>query len=107
MLGLAEFFSGLGVMWFDINMNSVMATVIPDHLRARVSGAFSAVNYGSRPLGALTGGVLSAVIGLQATLWVAAAGGAACVLWLLGNPVLHARSLADLDPAPVEPGLSR
>ena len=60
VLGLAEFFSGLGVMWFDINMNSVMATVIPDHLRARVSGAFSAVNYGSRPLGALTGGVLSA-----------------------------------------------
>ena len=107
VLGLAEFFSGLGVMWFDINMNSVMATVIPDHLRARVSGAFSAVNYGSRPLGALTGGVLSALIGLQATLWVSAVGGAACVLWLLGNPVLHARSLADLDPASVEPGLSR
>ena len=99
VLGLAEFFSGLGVMWFDVNMNSVMATVIPDHLRARVSGAFSAVNYGSRPVGALTGGLLSSLIGLQATLWVAAAGGSACVLWLIGNPVLHARTLADLDPA--------
>ncbi|CAN5695232.1 MFS transporter [soil metagenome] len=98
VLGLAELFSGLGVMWFDVNMNSVMATVIPDHLRARVSGAFSAVNYGSRPLGALTGGLLSSLIGLQTTLWVAAVGGAACVLWLIGNPVLHARTLADLDP---------
>jgi MFS family permease len=100
VLALAEFFSGLGVMWFDINMNSVMATVIPDHVRARVSGAFSAVNYGSRPIGALTGGALSGVIGLQATLWVAAVGGTSCVLWLLGNPVLRARTLDDLDPVP-------
>lgn len=105
VLGLAEFVSGLGVMWFDVNLNSVMATVIPDHLRARVSGAFSAVNYGSRPVGALTGGVLSSLIGLQTTLWVAAVGGAACVLWLIGNPVLHARTLADLEP--VDPGLPR
>ncbi len=113
-LALAEFFSGLGVMWFDINMNSVMATVIPHHLRARVSGAFSAVNYGVRPIGALTGGALSAVIGLQATLWVAAVGGSLCVLWLIGNPVLRARSLDDLvpgdDPGPdpdPAPGQSR
>jgi MFS family permease len=100
VLALAEFFSGLGVMWFDINMNSVMATVIPDYLRARVSGAFSAVNYGVRPVGALTGGALSSLIGLQATLWVAAVGGTLCVLWLAGNPVLHAHTLDDLDPAP-------
>lgn len=100
VLALAEFFSGLGVMWFDINMNSVMATVIPDQVRARVSGAFSAVNYGSRPVGALTGGALSGLVGLQATLWVAATGGAACVLWLVGNPVLRARTLDDLEPVP-------
>jgi MFS family permease len=100
-LALAEFFSGLGVMWFDVNLNSVMSTVIPDHLRARVSGAFSAVNYGIRPLGALTGGVLSSWIGLTATLWVGAGGGALCVLWLVGNPVLSADSLDDLAPESV------
>jgi MFS family permease len=100
-LALAEFFSGLGVMWFDVNLNSVMSTVIPDHLRARVSGAFSAVNYGIRPLGALTGGVLSSWIGLTATLWVGAGGGALCVLWLIGNPVLSADSLDDLAPESV------
>ena len=67
-----------------------------------------------RPIGALTGGALSAVIGLQATLWVAAVGGSLCVLWLIGNPVLRARSLDDLvagdDPGPdpdPAPGQSR
>jgi predicted MFS family arabinose efflux permease len=73
--------------------------VIPDHLRARVSGAFSAVNYGVRPLGAVTGGVLATWIGLRPTLLIAAVGGALCVLWLWGSPVLRARSLDDL-PSP-------
>ena len=99
VLALSEFFSGLGVMWFDVNLNSVMSTVIPDHLRARVSGAFSAVNYGIRPVGALTGGALSAWIGLGPTLCVGAVGGALGVLWLVGNPVLRARTLDDLVPA--------
>jgi MFS family permease len=100
ILALAEFVSGIGVMWFDINLNSVMSIVIPDHLRARVAGAFSAVNYGVRPVGALTGAVLSGLVGLRPTLWVAAVGGPLCVLWLVGNPVLRARTLGDLEPEP-------
>jgi MFS family permease len=99
LLAAAELLSGFGVMLFDINLNSVLATVIPDHLRARVSGAFSAVNYGVRPLGAVTGGVLATWIGLRPTLLIAAVGGALCVLWLWGSPVLRARSLDDL-PSP-------
>ena len=83
-------------MLFDINLNSVLATVIPDHLRSRVSGAFSAVNYGVRPLGALTGGVLGSWLGLRPTLWFAAIGGTLCVLWLWGSSVPRAHSLDDL-----------
>ena len=96
LLALSEFFSGFGVMLFDINLNSVLATVIPDQLRSRVSGAFSALNYGVRPLGALTGGALASWIGLRPTLWFAAVGGCLCVLWLWSSPVLGARSLDDL-----------
>jgi MFS family permease len=99
LLALSEFFAGFGVMLFDINLNSVLATVIPDHLRSRVSGAFSAVNYGIRPLGALTGGALGTWLGLRPTLWFAAVGGSLCVLWLAASPVLRARSLDDLAPA--------
>ena len=103
LLVVSEFFSGLGVMLYDVNLNSVMATVIPDHLRSRVSGAFSAVNYGIRPLGALTGGLLATLVGLRPTLWFAAVGGSLCVLWLRG--VRRPRRPHPRRPRPRPPSL--
>ncbi|MEU3453152.1 MFS transporter [Micromonospora sp. NPDC006766] len=97
LVGGAEFLSGLGVMLFDVNLNALNATVIPDGLRSRVAGAYSAVNYGIRPLGALTGGVLGSWLGLRPTLWIAAIGGTLCVLWLLPSPIPAVRSLEHVD----------
>ena len=54
----AEFLSGFEVMVLDIAVGSIFATVIPDAVRSRVTGAFTAINYGTRPVGALLGGVL-------------------------------------------------
>jgi predicted MFS family arabinose efflux permease len=83
----AEFVSGFGVMVLDISIGSIFAAVIPDQLRSRVSGAFSAVNYGTRPAGALLGGALGTLIGLRPTLWIAAIGGTTGFLWLLPSPL--------------------
>ena len=55
-LVLAEFGSGLGVMMLDITGGAITAALVPDRLRARVSGAYMVVNYGVRPLGAFAGG---------------------------------------------------
>lgn len=99
LLAGVEFVSALGVMCFDVNLNSLQATVIPDAVRSRVAGAFSTVNYGVRPLGALIGGLLGTYIGVRETLVVGAVGGALSVLWLLPSPVPAVRSLAEL-PAP-------
>ena len=52
----AEFGSGFGLMLLDISIGAIFAAVIPDTLRSRVTGAFQAVNYGTRPVGALLGG---------------------------------------------------
>ena len=71
----AEFIGGFGVMVLDISIGAIFSAVIPDDVRSRVTGAFQAVNYGTRPLGALLGGFLGTAIGLRATLWVAAIGG--------------------------------
>ena len=87
MLFAAEFGSGFGVMVLDISIGSIFAAVIPDQLRSRVSGAFQAVNYGSRPVGALAGGILGSLIGIRPTLWIAAAGGMTGILWLLPSPL--------------------
>jgi MFS family permease len=93
-LGIAEFLSGIGVMLFDVNLNSLQAAVIPDGMRSRVAGAYSTVNYGIRPLGAIVGGMLATLIGLRATLITTAVGGALSLLWLLPSPIPRIRSLA-------------
>jgi len=93
LLLLAELGSGLGVMILDIALGSLVAALVPDRLRARVSGAYMVVNYGVRPLGALVGGSLGALIGLRPTLWIATVGALAGVAWLLPSPVPRLRSL--------------
>jgi predicted MFS family arabinose efflux permease len=87
LLFTAEFASGFGVMILDISIGAIFAAVIPDQLRSRVSGAFQAVNYGIRPVGALAGGALGTVIGLRPALWIGAAGAITGVLWLLRSPL--------------------
>lgn len=99
VLATAEFLSGLGVMIFDINLNSIQVSVIPDGLRSRVSGAYTTVNYGCRPLGAFIGGVLGSTIGLRETFVVAAVGGVLSALFLVGSPIPQVRSVDRLRPA--------
>jgi MFS family permease len=95
MLALAELGSGLGVMLLDISCGAIFSAVIPDELRARVSGAYRAVNYGVRPLGALAGGVCGAWLGLRPTLLLAALGGVASVLWTVASPVRRVHDVGD------------
>ena len=87
MLMAAEFIAGFGVMVLDISIGSIFSTVIPDEVRSRVTGAFQAVNYGTRPLGALLGGFLGTAVGPRTTLWVAAIGGVTSFLVLLPTPI--------------------
>jgi MFS family permease len=87
MLFGAEFLSGFGVMVLDISIGAIFAAVIPDAVRSRVSGAFSAINYGTRPLGALLGGLLGSAVGLRPALWVAVIGGVAGAVLLVPSPL--------------------
>src|SRR5262249_39554049 len=87
MLFAAEFLSGFGVMVLDISIGAIFAAVIPADLRSRVSGAFQAVNYGTRPVGALLRGLLGTLIGLRPALWIASAGGVLGFLTLITSPL--------------------
>jgi MFS family permease len=95
LLFLAEFGSGLGVMMLDISAGAIFAAIIPNRLRSRVSGAYSFVNYGVRPLGSLAGGALGSTIGLRPTLWIGTVGALAGVLWLLASPIPRLRDLPE------------
>lgn len=96
-LGAAEFISGFGVMLLDINLNAVQASVTPDAVRSRIAGAFRTINYGTRPLGALIGGLLGSYLGLRPTLLLSTLGAVLGFLWLLPSPIPRIRSLDELD----------
>ncbi len=97
LLFLTEFGSGFGVMMLDIAGGAILLGAVPDRLRARVSGAYRMVNYGTRPLGALLGGLLGSAIGLRPTLWIAVIGAVCSVLWLLPSPVPWMRECPAVD----------
>jgi predicted MFS family arabinose efflux permease len=87
VLGFAEFASGIGVMLFDVSLNSLNALATPHRLRARLAGASRFFNYGTRPFGALLGGVLAGAIGLRPMLLFASVGAVLSVVWLLASPI--------------------
>jgi MFS family permease len=93
LLLAAELGTGFGVMVLDISVGAILAAAVPEPLRARVQGAYSVVNYGVRPLGALGGGALAAAVGMRPTLWIAAAGALLGVLWCLPSPLPRLRAL--------------
>ena len=95
LIFLSEFGTGLGVMILDITGGAIQQALVPDRLRARVTGAYMVVNYGVRPLGSLAGGALGAWVGLRPTLLIAALGGTAGVLFLLPSPIPRLRELPD------------
>jgi predicted MFS family arabinose efflux permease len=70
-------------------------------MRSRVSGAYTTVNYGCRPLGALLGGLLGETIGIRETFLIAAIGGMASVLFLIWSPIPSVRDVEELEPASV------
>jgi MFS family permease len=99
MLFLAEFGSGLGVMILDISAASIFAALVPPRLRSRVSGAYTVVNYGVRPVGSLIGGFLGSTLGLRPALWIATVGAILGFLWLLPSPIPKMRELPETEEA--------
>jgi MFS family permease len=99
LLFVSEFVSGLGVMLLDIMAGAMSAAIVPPALRSRVSGAWTLVNYGVRPVGTTLAGVLGTVLGVRPTLWIATVGAVAGVLWLLPSPIAALRELPEEAPA--------
>jgi len=53
------------------------------------------VNYGVRPLGTITGGLLGSAIGLRPTLWIATVGALTGILWLVPSPIMSLRDVPE------------
>jgi MFS family permease len=95
LLTLAEFLSGFGLMVCDITGSSIQQSLTPDRYRARAQGVYLVFNNGSRPLGALAGGLLGTWLGIRPTLVLAAVLGVVCVAALIPSPLWRMRALPE------------
>jgi Transmembrane secretion effector len=92
---------GLGLLapaW-GVNGGSLQQAVTPDGLLGRVNATQQVALFGINPLGAILGGVVASVIGLQQTLFLAAAGAALTAVPLLLSPVRRLRVMPSLPAA--------
>lgn len=97
LLVASQLLSGLGTPVYNVNQVSLRQTITPDHLQGRMNASMRFLVWGTMPIGSLLGGWLGDLVGLQATLVVAAAGQALAVLWVLLSPVRRLRE----QPEPV------
>lgn len=93
LLAAAEFAAAWAVMQYDINNNAVRATVTDDTMRGRVACAYSMINYGSRPLGALTGGWIATALNTRATFLIAGIIAITAIGIIANSPMIRVRSL--------------
>jgi hypothetical protein len=86
---------GLGIVspvW-GINGGSLQQAVTPDRVLGRVNATQQLALFGINPIGAVIGGWIASVAGLQLTLTIAAAGAALTALLLLLTPVRRLREM--------------
>ena len=94
-LAAGSVFFGLGLTFFEIGDVSLRQTLTPDRLLGRTNATMAVLSRGGLAAGALLGGVLGEVIGLREALFVAVAGEAAAIGWLLYARVWAVRVLPD------------
>jgi len=84
---------------YNVNQVSFRQRLCPDRLLGRMNATMRFVVWGVLPVGALIGGLLGAVFGLRATLWIGALGQALAGVWLLASPMRRLRDFPDAPPA--------
>jgi len=97
MVVAAEFGQWMSLIVYYVNAVSVRQALTPDRLRGRVNATMRFIAGGMLPIGALIGGALGTMLGLPATLVVAAFGMLLAVLWLYLSRVRTLRALPAIE----------
>jgi MFS family permease len=88
----------VGIPVYNINQVSFRQAITPHAIQGRMNATMRFIVWGTMPIGSLLGGALGAAVGLHATLWIGAIGGALAILPVALTPV---RSLTVM-PTPID-----
>ncbi len=91
LVGLAFFVAGAAIIVTNVITVSLRQRITPDRLLGRVNSGYRLVAWGTRPLGAATGGVLGELLGLRPVFLVM---GLLMLGLLLGMRVVTDRAMA-------------
>jgi len=86
-------FFGFGVVVYNVNQVGLRQAITPDRMLGRMNATMRLIVWGTIPIGALIGGVLGTVAGLQTALWVSAIGASLSFLPVLFSPVRTLREI--------------
>jgi MFS family permease len=101
LVGGSEFIGGFGSLLFDVSVGGIRPALTPDALLGRTAAAARTVSQGTRPIGAILGGLLGTWLGLRLALWLIAAAGVLPLIWLLLSPLPALRTLPAAPDATV------
>jgi MFS family permease len=84
---------GFGVVVYNVNQVGLRQAITPDRMLGRMNATMRLIVWGTIPIGALIGGILGSLAGLQVALWVAAFGASLAFLPVLFSPVRQLREI--------------
>jgi Transmembrane secretion effector len=87
-----------GTVVYNVAQVSFRQAICPDRLLGRMNASLRFLSWGVVPLGGLLGGALGELVGLRATLAVAAVGFVVAPMWLVASPVRDLRDLPAGEP---------
>lgn len=85
LIAVGFFIGGIGIVIANVVSVSLRQTITPDRLLGRVNSGYRLLAWGSRPIGAATGGLLAEVVGLRAVFVTM---GALTITLLLGMRIV-------------------
>jgi MFS family permease len=94
IIGLSFAASGVGIVMWNVVTVSLRQRIVPDALLGRLNASYRLLAWGSQPIGALLGGLIGQLLGLQAVFLLS---GVVVGLLLFLRRVVTDRAIADAE----------
>lgn len=98
VLAAGEFLLGVARTVFNVTQLSLRQSITPDHQQGRMNASIRFLMWAMVPLGALLGGWMAELVGMERTVLLGALGTLGASLWIFLGPVRRLRLAEEATP---------